>query len=282
VSCRKHKEYKGDLYLKFVRLIYFSPTGTTRRIVEAIAQGVGGETVDHLDLTRAGTRRPHRFDSGSDISIIGVPVYTGRVAFQAVKALQRMEASGTPAIIVVVYGNRAYEDALAELRDIAGRVGFVPIAGATFVGEHSFSTAATPIANGRPDSEDLEKAVAFGKMVRERLDAVEALRDLPPLKVPGNLPYRERAQPAALPETAIDLCTRCKACESACPEGAITVTDRGVATDVGGCILCCACVKNCPTGARSMGDPILKEIAERLSATCIERKAPEFFMIRGQ
>ena len=44
-------------------------------------------------------------------------------------------ASQTPAVLVVVYGNRAYDDALLELSDIATGAGFVPLAAGAFVGE---------------------------------------------------------------------------------------------------------------------------------------------------
>lgn len=76
----------------------------------------------------------------------------------------------------------------------------------------------------------------------------------------------------------MSLCTKCKTCEEICPEQAVTVTDSGVTSDKDKCLLCCACVKSCPAGARRMDDPELLEIAERLSATCQERKAPELFM----
>lgn len=264
--------------MESVTIIYFSPTGTTRKVVEAIARGVGAEKIEVLDLTKAGSRRCRRLSTDAGLAILGVPVYTGRVPYQAVEALQHMQAQGTPAVIAVVYGNRAYEDALLELSDIAGRIGFVPIAGAAFVGEHSFSTAATPIAAGRPDDEDLEKATAFGRLVRERFDTVEPAEGRPLLRVPGNSPYRERAQHLASLETLTSLCSRCKMCQDVCPEDAIRVTDSGVTSDSDRCLLCCACVKACPTGARRMDNPALLEIAQRLSATCGERKPPELFM----
>ncbi len=46
----------------------------------------------------------------------------------------------TPAVLVVVYGNRAYEKALMELDAFAIPHGLKVIAGATFIGEHSYST----------------------------------------------------------------------------------------------------------------------------------------------
>lgn len=264
--------------MKSIRIIYFSPTGTTRKVVEAISRGIGAEKVEVLDLTPAGNRTYGRLGADVELTILGVPVYTGRVPFQAVQALQHMQAQATPAVIVVVYGNRAYDDALLELSDIASRIGFVPVAGAAFVGEHSFSTTATPIAVGRPDDEDLEKAVAFGEAVRERLDTAGLLGNRPPLRVPGNYPYRERTQHITSPVTLAHLCTRCKTCETTCPEGAITVTDSAVMSDEDKCLLCCTCVRACPTGARRMDNSALLGIAERLSATCRERKPPELFI----
>ncbi|HAR97212.1 MAG TPA: 4Fe-4S ferredoxin [Deltaproteobacteria bacterium] len=264
--------------MKSVRIIYFSPTGTTKKVVETIAGSLRSEKVDVLDLTPTRGRRYGRLTSDVDLTILGVPVYTGRVPFQVVEALQQMQGPGTPAAIVVVYGNRAYEDALLELNDIVSRIGFLPIAAAAFVGEHSFSTAATPIAVGRPDNEDLEQAASFGRTLRERLEAAGPLGNGQFLKVPGNYPYRERAQHVSSPETVTELCTKCGACEAACPEEAIAVTEDGVATDRESCLLCCACVRACPTGARRVNDVELLTIARELSSTCHERRSPEFFM----
>ena len=40
---------------------------------------------------------------------------------------------------MVLYGNRAYEDALLELKNTAEACGFVSLAAGAFIGEHSFS-----------------------------------------------------------------------------------------------------------------------------------------------
>lgn len=62
-----------------------------------------------------------------ELCVIAVPVYGGRVAATALQRLQRLKGNGSPAILVVVYGNRDYEDALLELRDTAVQLGFVPL-----------------------------------------------------------------------------------------------------------------------------------------------------------
>ena len=74
-----------------------------------------------------------------DIVIVGVPVYAGRVPNVLLKYLNTMSGNGALAIAVVLYGNRNYDDALLELKDILEANGFKVIAGGAFIGEHAFS-----------------------------------------------------------------------------------------------------------------------------------------------
>jgi len=266
--------------MKSVRIISFSPTGTTRRVLEAIAQGLAVQTVEHLDLTRARARKGAIRELDESLTLIGTPVYTGRVPVQAAHALRAIKAPGGPAVFVVVYGNRAYDDALLELKEIVEGAGFRPLAAAAFVGEHSFSTAAIPLAAGRPDSKDVEKARSFGNMVREMVEGRGLLQGVPALHVPGNFPYRDRVSLDACPESGEDLCIRCRKCEEACPQEAITLRENGMATEKGKCLLCCACVKRCPTGARRVTGARISQSVERLITLCRDRKEPEFLFAK--
>jgi ferredoxin len=260
------------------KLIYFSPTGTTRKVVEAIAQGLQFVSVDHVDLTlpEAGSLKlPAMRD---EVAIIGAPVYSGRLPAEAVSRMQGLRGNSTPAVVVVVYGNRAYDDALLELRDLVLMAGFKPIGAAAFVGEHSYSTEDTPIAVGRPDEGDLRKAYDFGGLIDRKLRAMGTLEEIGTLFVPGNSPYRERRTLSNIsPVTRETACTRCETCALVCPTGAVSVRET-VVTDTGLCIRCCACVKTCPSGARVMEDSRIREVAEQLSVNCRERKEPEMYL----
>lgn len=97
------------------------------------------------------------------LAVITVPVYGGHVAPLALERMKELHADGAPAVVVVVYGNRAYEKALVELDAFVTKLGFKVIAGATFVGEHSYSSEKYPVASGRPDADDLEYAKLFGE-----------------------------------------------------------------------------------------------------------------------
>jgi ferredoxin len=271
-------EKETDMAINSLRLVYFSPTQTTKRVLESIAQGIGVNTVRELDLTPRETEGWGHEEIRDDLVIIGAPVYAGRIPVVAARRLRRLQGRDSAAVIVVVYGNRAYEDALLELKDLALEVGFIPVAGGTFIGEHSFSDVTTPIATGRPDVQDLDKAVEFGRMVQKKMTSMQALADMSPLQVPGNSPYRDRRQlPKVSPTTDEALCAQCKSCVSVCPTGAVELNDT-LRTDPDLCILCCACVKNCPTGARTMEDASIRQLAERLSKSFPDRKEPEMYL----
>jgi ferredoxin len=264
--------------IREVRLVYFSPTHTTRTIVEGIARGIRGAASVHVDLTPPAPTMTIPLQSEEALALIGSPVYGGRLPLDAVARLRGVTGHGTPAVLVVVYGNRAYEDALLELRYLALELGFVPVAAGAFVGEHSYSTLGLPIASGRPDADDLLKAEEFGRLIDRKLRGVQSAEGT--IEVPGHFPFKERmggALAGIAPETDETLCARCANCLAACPTGAIRLTES-VATIKSSCIRCCACVRACSTGARAMTDPRLLEIAQWLHVNCRERKQPETYL----
>lgn len=261
--------------IRRVRPVYFSPTGTSKSIAEAVAEGIGMKT-DGLNLTRSDDETPKREFSNDELAIIASPVYGGRIPVTAADRFKNLKGNGTPAVLVVVYGNRAYDNALLELKDLAIEQGFIPIAGAAFIGEHSYSTAEKPIAAGRPDGADLKKALAFGVDVKEKLKSAEGgFREL---EVPGKKPFRERGivEPFS-PETDRSTCSLCGTCATVCPTAAVIVAGL-VETMKERCIRCSACVKNCPTGARHWEHEGLKRAVSRLYENCSVRKEPELFL----
>jgi len=264
--------------LTVVKLIYFSPTGTTRSVIESIARGIDPDIIAALDLTLPEAGIQVEVCSHNDLAIFGAPVYAGRIPPVVRKRMGKISANGAACVLLVMYGNREYEDALLELEDYAIKAGFKPVAGAAFVGEHSYHTDNMPIAPGRPDADDLEKAVGFGQTIRQKLDAVGVLDDIPALSVPGRFPYKKWGpSPLTSPVTHEQICIKCAECAGVCPKAVITIGDT-VKTEAAGCIHCTACVKICPTGARVWEDSGIKNIAEWLSTNYYERKEPEMFL----
>ncbi|MEJ2170573.1 MAG: 4Fe-4S binding protein [Desulfobacterales bacterium] len=266
--------------VKQARLIYFSPTGTTRKILESIAKGIAVNDVEHINLTLPEKAQETIPPFSDELVIIGAPVYGGRLPADAINRLKQIKASKTLAIIIVVYGNRAFQDALLELKYLAIELGFNPIAGGAFIGEHSFATKDVPIANGRPDSLDIQMAMDFGAKIQDRITALQSPGAQMDLEIPGRFPYEASGarSMAVSPVTKEDICTVCGTCASLCPTGAISINGN-VATKVKECIRCCACIKSCPTGARVMEDSMWKNIANWLNENCSTRKVPQIFGI---
>lgn len=167
---------------------FFSPTGTTARVVSRLTERLGqlfALPVVTLDFTLPeGRLVPLQFEEG-DFVVLGVPVYAGRVPNVLLKYLGQLSGKGAVGVPVVLFGNRAYDDALIELRDIMSRGGILPVAAGAFVGEHAFSRV---LAQGRPDASDLEEVDAFaGEIVESWKQDGERFA----IEVPGTpYPYR--------------------------------------------------------------------------------------------
>lgn len=269
------------MQVRQVRLIYFSPTGTTRKVLESIAQGTAIEDVQQIDFTLPQGTRQTAPAFTDELVIIGAPVYGGRLPVDAIRRFKQLKADKTPAVVIVVYGNREFEDALLELKNLATELGFSPVAGGAFIGEHSFATREVPIANGRPDSLDIRKAEDFGAKIIEKVTALPS-PDIPlDLEIPGRFPYEGGALDLTVaPVTSEELCTVCGICAGVCPTTAISINGR-VATQPELCIRCCACIKNCPEGARAWEDDMMKQLTAWLYKNCSARKEPQIFGIKG-
>ena len=243
--------------------LYFSATGTTGTAVKTVA-AAASRVLDApwqaVSFTLPAQRQEKLQFCTGDLVIVGTPVYAGRVPNVLLPFLQeKVIGNGALAVPVVLYGNRNYDDALMELRNILTANHFACVAGAAFVGEHSFSRV---LAAGRPDGEDLALMAGFGEAVGRK---VRHLDHTPtdPVAVGGCDPIRPYYKPRdregnfinilkVKPVTDMDKCGGCGLCVEKCPMGSISADN--VAEVAGICIKCCACVKGCPSGAKYFTD----------------------------
>ena len=161
--------------LKKVWAVYFSGTGTTRRTVERIAGDIAarlGLPVQSVDFSRPALRQETLRFSDTDLVVFGTPVYAGRVPNVLLPFLQeKVVGGGALAVPVVLFGNRNYDDALMELRNILIADGLHPIAAGAFVGEHSFSRV---LGQGRPNAEDAAQMDGFAARTAELVSGLES------------------------------------------------------------------------------------------------------------
>ena len=238
----------------------FSPTGGCSKIAAAIAGARMGARVDLCSPVA-----PQSLPEGAPLLAV-VPVYGGRIPAIAAQRLQELQGNGNPAIAVVVYGNRAYDDALLELKNILTEAGHQVIAAAAFIAEHSISRS---IAT---DTADLAQCVQFGAAAEAKLTG----NPLSPVEVPGNAEYRPLPQMPVTPMVT-EACGGCGMCARKCPTGAIPLQDPR-STDAARCILCMRCVAICPRKARIMPPPAQAAFDARLAPIASEPKQPELYL----
>lgn len=243
----------------------FSPTGGTEKVAAALTAtwGIASQIVD---LTNAKTDFSSVVFQPEDVMVIAVPSYGGRVPGLAAERIRQIHGNGASAVLVCVYGNRAYEDTLAELENLAKEAGFQVTAAVAGIAEHSIVRR---FVAGRPDAEDQRILAGFGQTIQERLKRGERSG-----MIPGRRPYK-KAGGGMLLQTGT-ACVQCGLCAAQCPAGAIDPADAGK-INAEKCISCMRCVKICPQQAKALDLAGLTKIAAMLEKVCSDRKACELY-----
>jgi len=245
---------------KRVQAIYFSPTGTTRRILSCMADNVGLKVAPQIDLTLPSKRDSFTGKVDGHLVLVGSPVYAGTIPLPFFESLRRIRGKGEWAVPVAVYGNRSPDTAVEELTKMLRGRGFRVLATAAFIGQHSFATPEHPWGMGRPDEADMKAAAEFGRAVGEKYGRRPAEISVPGLllerfsnKMVEELPegYHSKVleRPRELWWISLSdkvVCTQCNRCVDSCPVAAMDAESFGI--DDGKCIRCMACVRSCPTG----------------------------------
>ena len=249
-----------------ITAVYFSATETTKKNVLSIAGALGGD-VHEIDVTLPGDLSA---DFGpDDLVIFGTPCYGGRVPNLAAQRFEGFKGHNTPAIAVVTYGNRDFDDAIVELADLADARGFITVAAAAVIGQHTYGT----IAVGRPDANDLALNADFAKKVKDKLaGGVSSIT----ASLPGNRPYKDGGKGGAFRPQTTDACVSCGLCAAQCPTAAIGDDFRTIDNDK--CIACFRCIRFCPVKAKVMDTPAYNEFAVGFSQKLAEPKTNRYFI----
>ncbi len=248
--------------------ILFSPTGGTRRVAGILADALGGAGRT-IDLADPAADLSGAVCAPGELAVIAVPSFGGRVPDIAVQRLARVRGQGARAVLVCVYGNRAYEDTLAELQDTATEAGFAVAAAVAAVAEHSILRQ---YAAGRPDAQDKAVLEGFAAQIAQKL--AQGDTSLP--AIPGSRPYKKWGGSKLAPAAGAG-CTGCGLCAQNCPVQAIPQANPS-RTDAAKCICCMRCVALCPQKARGLGSLLTAGLAAKLKKACAVRKECELYL----
>jgi len=251
--------------LKQVDCYVFSPTGGTRKAGMMLAEALA-EKVNVIDLCN---HEPVR-EGVCDVAVIAAPVFAGRIPGVVSEKVKALKGRGKRVVTMVVYGVRAFEDALVELNDMAEEAGFQIVASAAVVAQHSVVPA---VGAGRPDGQDAAELSTFATQVLKKLESGEEGA----VQVPGNRPYRDGMNLPATP-VSNQSCILCGACERVCPVCAVKVETSNVVTDTQSCMLCMACTAVCPVKARVLPEPLQESMNQKMSALVGMRGENKFYL----
>lgn len=252
-----------------VTQVYFSPSGTTEKISHLFTSHLNMEgTV--TDLMKMPLCAPKTFNE-DELAVVSMPVFAGRIPKISAEMLKNMKGAGTPAVAMVIYGNREYEDSLLELTDILTENGFKVIGAAAFIARHSIFPT---VGASRPDAADEGCIKSFAHECKKKIEQkAYSMKS----EVTGVRPYVEPKSIPLIP-TGDENCTECGVCSPLCPAQAIPEAEPRT-TDPKKCISCTACIHACPVHARMfMGDMFKKISAAFTQQYASRRKEPEIFL----
>ena len=214
----------------------FSASQTTAKVVDQLCAGLGLPRRD-LNLNEGASLGPQ------DCLIAAFPVFSGRLPAFFKAWMDQIQGRDTPAVAVVVYGNRAYEDALLELSDA--------------------------LESGA----DAAEIASFAQALLEKgLDAAHPMTS----PVPGQRPYRKITALPLKPQTN-SRCLRCGRCAAVCPVQAIDPAQPRL-TDKTRCVSCTACIQACPAGARQFPPALYYPARLVFQQKMKQPRQPEWFL----
>ncbi|MBP3791076.1 MAG: 4Fe-4S binding protein [Methanobrevibacter sp.] len=245
--------------------IYFSPSGTTEKIVNEVAKNfnMNRENYDLLSFDESKTFT-------DELVIIGIPVFDGRIPKLACKRLSKIKGTDTKAIVVLNYGNINYGDALLELVELLKENDFHIVGVATTVSQHS---QFNEVGSNRPDASDMERINEFSRKVIEKLNSNTQNE----IFVSGYKPFPDYKTPDFSVLCDENLCIECMDCVYTCPEEAISELTP-TETNLDDCTRCTTCINVCPENARSFGGDTYQSELENAISNSLERNEVEFFL----
>ncbi len=255
--------------MKYIQFV-FSPTGGTQKVADTITE-VWGNEIQKVDLSKPDKDFSLVNVARDDLVLIAVPSFGGRVPAVVAERLAMINGNGAKCVIVCVYGNRAYEDTLIEMKDVAEKSKFSVIAAVTAIAEHSIMHQ---YATGRPNQEDVKILMDYSKKILEKFICSNSSEAT--ITVPGNSTYKKAGAGGIVPKAGKD-CVSCGMCAKSCPVSAIDVKNPKI-TDSKKCISCMRCISICPENARKVSRALVAVASLAIKKECSTKKECELYI----
>ena len=153
-----------------VYAVYFSATGNTRKVTTTLANALAVSfdvPLEVRDFTLPAAREEAYEFAAGDLVVFGMPTYAGKLPNKLLDFVKSgFHGNGALAVPVVTFGNRSFDNSLAELCACLEGDGFHTIGAGAFACRHAFTDA---LANGRPDSDDMAELAKLGSAVVGRI-----------------------------------------------------------------------------------------------------------------
>ena len=278
------KMAKKNLYL-----VYFSPSGSTEKIVKMIGEEIanlGEFEIKKINLLHSANRKKTYHFTKDDLVVFGC-MSAGKLFTLSDEMFACLKAENTPFIGLTTYGNAYYGIAIKEMNERAQNSGFSVISLGAFIARYSMLKG---LADNRPDESDKQIIKNFAKQSYEKLlrgdlslhdelktgwgdwemgKQVVAYREEHP-EVPYTLPPEYKAKEIT------DDCIKCETCVKNCPTDAIDIENK--VFDLDKCISCYSCVNRCPKGAiKAVPAQDMVQIITSFVADSQRRQEPSLF-----
>lgn len=249
--------------------VFFSPTGGTKKAADELVSAWDKE-ITEIDLIKEKDKIRTTEFSADDVVFVSVPSFGGRIPSVIPELFERVSGNKARTVMAAVYGNRAYEDTLIELKNVLEKADFTCIAAVACNAEHSIMHQ---YGAERPDAQDIKDLRGFSAKIK---DSIENGTYSGSVNVPGTFPYREYGGVPMKPKAGKN-CTACGICAAECPVNAIP-SDNPSFTDKNKCISCMHCISVCPVQARSLNKLMVSAGAVAMKKLFAERKGNELFL----
>lgn len=239
--------------------MYLSPTGGVKKVVDILTD-IHQEYID-IDLMKE-VKLPSFQEH--DLCLFAVPSYGGRVPSFVFEQLKDIDGHQAKVILVVVYGNRDYDDTLLELKNFVENHGFLCLGAISAIAQHSIFPE---FASCRPD--------AYDQQILKQMMNTILKTPIHHFEVPGHYPYKESK--GGMKPYPNEKCISCMTCAKECPTHAIN-KDNPSLVDENLCMACMHCVSICPLHARHNDPKRIEQVRNRLKDVCQVRKECELFL----